>query len=176
MKDASKLTIGSIIVAVAIALLSCFGFLKLVVLQPENLVTVNPNTNIINTGSFLRKTNDGDRVNIKFNNQTISAVVARSNAKQESGLMNVTNLPSNEGMLFVFDDLTPRTFWMKNTLISLDIIYLDENLKVVNLYDNTAPNQTNIVYPSQLPSAYVLELNGGGAKSLNLSIGDSLSI
>ena len=176
MKNASKLTITSIIAAVGIALLSCFGFIKLVVLQPENLVAVNPANIEINTGSFLRKTNDGDRVNLKFNNQIISAVVARSNAKQESGLMNVTNLPEKEGMLFVFDDLQPRTFWMKDTLISLDIIYLDENLKVVNLYDYTAPNQTTVVYPSQLPSAYVLELNGGEAKKLNLAIGDSLSI
>ncbi|MFS8131358.1 MAG: DUF192 domain-containing protein [Candidatus Dojkabacteria bacterium] len=176
MKTPSKLTIGSIIVGIAIALLSCFSFIKLVVLQPESLVTVNPSQVTIDTGSFLRKTNDGDRVNIKFNNQTISAVVARSNAKQETGLMSVTSLPEREGMLFVFDDLTQRTFWMKNTLISLDIIYLDEKLKVVNLYDNTAANQTSVVYPSLVPSAYVLELNGGEAKKINLQIGDTLSI
>ncbi|MEO6728505.1 MAG: DUF192 domain-containing protein [Candidatus Dojkabacteria bacterium] len=176
MKDASKLTIGSIIVAVVIGLLSCFSFIKLVVLQPEGLTPVNPTSIEINTGSLLRKTNDGERLNLKYNQQSISAIIARSPAKQERGLMNVTSMPSNEGMLFVFDDLKPRTFWMKSTLISLDIIYLDENLKVVNLYDHTAPNQTTVVYPSQVPAAYVLELNGGAAKTLGLSIGDSLSI
>ena len=176
MKNASKLTIGSIIAAVAIALLSCFAFLRLVVTQPETRIPVNPTEVEINTGSALRRSNDGDIVQIKSGNQIINAKVARSDGAQQQGLMNVTNMSANEGMIFVFDDLQPRTFWMKNTLISLDIIYLDENLRVVNLHENTATNQTTVVYPSQLPAAYVLEVNGGVANNLEMKIGDILSI
>ncbi|MEP7103447.1 MAG: DUF192 domain-containing protein [Candidatus Dojkabacteria bacterium] len=176
MKNASKFTIGTIIIGIGVALISCFSFIKLIVLQPETTLMVNPPTNIQNVDSRLIRTNDDDIINLSFNNQIVKATIARSPEKTEKGLMNVTELNADEGMLFVFDGLKPRTFWMKDTLISLDIIYLDQNLRVVNMYDNTAPNQTTVVYSSQLPSSYVLEVNGGTAKRLGLTIGDYFSI
>jgi uncharacterized protein len=90
------------------------------------------------------------------------------------GLMFRENLPDNQGMFFIFDDEAPRYFWMKNTTLSLDIIYLDATHKIIKIYGNTTPLSEEL-YPSELPAMYVIEVKAGFTERYQIANGDSVS-
>lgn len=100
--------------------------------------------------------------------------VADSEEARIRGLMFRESIPDNYGMLFVFDEENIRSFWMKNTLIYLDIIYLNKNKRIVDMYINVPPckNDPCKNYISAEPAKYVLELKGNRVKDLNLKKGD----
>ncbi len=102
--------------------------------------------------------------------------VADTEQLRREGLMFRTYLPPNQGMLFTFPSSEPRTFWMKNTLISLDIIFLDSSGTVVSFAENTKTQQTTEVYSSASPAMYVLEANSGWVMRTNLSVGDQFQL
>lgn len=92
----------------------------------------------------------------------------------QTGLMYRSTMEPNQGMLFVFDDEEERFFYMKNTQIPLDIIYIDANKKIVSFQKNAKPfNETSL--PSHVPAKYVLEVNAGMADAWFLKEGDSIS-
>ncbi|MEN3322911.1 DUF192 domain-containing protein [Mariniflexile soesokkakense] len=91
----------------------------------------------------------------------------------QTGLMYRDSMKKNQGMLFVFDDVTKRYFYMKNTKISLDIIYINDTFKIVSFQKNAKPfDETSL--PSNVPAKYVLEVNAGLVDSWSLSVGDSI--
>jgi uncharacterized membrane protein (UPF0127 family) len=92
---------------------------------------------------------------------------------REKGLMHRTEMAKNVGMLFFFEDYVDRSFWMKNTLIPLDMIFIDENGLVTHIHDSAIPNDLTSVKSNGLARA-VLELNGGIAKSLGIKAGDQI--
>ncbi len=69
-------------------------------------------------------------------------------------------LPAFSGMLFIFPQEGPRSFWMKNTPLPLDIIYINADFTIVHIAENTTPYSTAPI-PSKHPAKYVLEVNGG---------------
>lgn len=99
--------------------------------------------------------------------------IAGTDEQRSAGLMHRTDLPRNRGMLFVFDDVSERFFWMKNTPTPLDIIYADEFGKIVHLAENTVPFSTNAI-PSRFPAKYAFEIHAGLSKTLGISPGDQL--
>ncbi|WP_152045709.1 DUF192 domain-containing protein [Aureimonas psammosilenae] len=92
---------------------------------------------------------------------------------RETGLMNRRDMPSHHGMLFEFGETRPVTMWMKNTLISLDMLFLDEKGVVTHLKERAKPESLDLI-PSGGPVRYVLELNGGAADRYGVKIGDRL--
>lgn len=90
----------------------------------------------------------------------IKVEVATTPEERQRGLMYRKELESDRGMLFVFPNAQPRSFWMKNTFVPLDIIYLSSTLSVVSIAKNARPHDEN-TYPSAGPAKYVLEVNGG---------------
>ena len=80
--------------------------------------------------------------------------------ERQTGLMYRTEMNSNNGMLFIFEDIAIRSFYMKNTLISLDLIFLNKSLEIISIYKNTKPYDESII-PSLAPAKYVLELLSG---------------
>ncbi len=86
-------------------------------------------------------------------------------------------MPADHGMLFVFPDSEIRTFWMKNTLIPLDMLFFDSNRRLVTLLHDVPPCKADPcpIYPSTAPARYVLELNAGTAAKLGVRIGDVLT-
>ncbi len=88
------------------------------------------------------------------------------------------SLPKDAGMLFVFDKEGEYPFWMKNTLIPLDIIWLDKDKKVIYINENTQPCKTVNCesYGTDKNSKYVLELNAGIAKEIGLKVGDLITV
>jgi len=92
----------------------------------------------------------------------------------QTGLMYISSMETNQGMLFVFEDAIERHFYMKNTQIPLDIIYLGANNKIVSFQKNAKPfNEATL--PSNVPAKYVLEINAGLVDTWSLKEGDSIS-
>ena len=103
--------------------------------------------------------------------------VARTPAEKTKGLMYRAELPENHGMLFIFDKDSPRTFWMKNTLIPLDMIFINSQMKVVEVKSKVPPCREDPCpsYPSE-PAMYVLEINGGLAERKGIVVGDTVTL
>ncbi|WP_346882686.1 DUF192 domain-containing protein [uncultured Algibacter sp.] len=91
----------------------------------------------------------------------------------QTGLMYRNSMENKQGMLFVFDDVSERFFYMKNTKIPLDIIYIDENKKIVSFQKNAKPFDESSL-PSKAPAKYVLEVNANMVDTWALSIGDKI--
>ena len=100
--------------------------------------------------------------------------IADNEFETQTGLMYRETMNSNHGMLFIFPDSRPRSFYMKNTRISLDLIYLDVDKKVVSFQENAKPFDESSL-PSNAPAKYVLEVNAGLAKKWQLEVGDTMS-
>jgi uncharacterized protein len=91
---------------------------------------------------------------------SIEAAVADDDASRTEGLMDVHDLPDNAGMIFIFEGDEPRSFWMANTPLPLDIIFVNSDMEIVRIHRNTAPySQENIL--SEEPAKYAVEVNAG---------------
>lgn len=110
---------------------------------------------------------DGKQFNIEL---------AKTDAEREKGLMNRDHLDANSGMLFVFNKSEIQTFWMKNTKIPLDIIWINRGRIVEKTtLDPDSPNMTPQYTPKEKAN-YVLELNAGISAENDFKIGDKVKI
>jgi hypothetical protein len=102
---------------------------------------------------------------------------AESLAHQAKGLMYREKLDENNGMLFIFANEAKRIFWMKNTYIPLDLIYISKDKKIVEIKENLKPCQENDCpnYASTVGAQYVLEVNAGFAQKNNIQIGETVA-
>ena len=105
----------------------------------------------------------------------INAKIATSPQELREGLMFVKYLPPDEGMLFVYPKIAKHSFWMKNTLIPLDVIYMDGNYNVIGFVLNNQPHDLTSKGIDK-PSKYFLEVNGGYVERKNINIGDKMII
>ena len=96
--------------------------------------------------------------------------IARSTAEQAQGLMFREDMPQFDGMLFVYDRPHRVSFWMKNTLIPLDMLFVDETGLVKRIHSNAVPLDETPIFGGD-GVQYVLEINGGLANLLNLTEG-----
>jgi len=97
--------------------------------------------------------------------------VARSAQEQETGLMNRPSLGPDRGMIFPYDPPQPVSFWMKDTLIPLDMIFIRPDGSIAKIAANTVPLSLEPV-PAAEPIAAVLEIAGGRSSELGISAGD----
>lgn len=113
----------------------------------------------------LRKANSDSLIT------TLNIEIADDEYQTQTGLMYRDHMDKKQGMLFIFPDERPRSFYMKNTQIPLDIIYINSNKKVVSIQKNAKPfDETSL--PSKGPTKYVLEINGGLSDTWNIEPGD----
>ena len=99
--------------------------------------------------------------------------IAETDYETETGLMYRKSMEDNQGMLFIFPDIRQHFFHMKNTEFGLDIIFLDENLKIVSFQENAKPYDEKLL-PSQVPVKYALEVNAGLSEKWLLEVRDSV--
>lgn len=106
----------------------------------------------------------------------IPVSVADTPAEQAKGLM-ASDLSADSGMLFVFPDSQIRAFWMKNTTISLDIIFVDEERTVTEVKESLPPcvKDPCQVFPSHKPAMYAVEVNAGFAKAHKIVVGSRMT-
>lgn len=98
--------------------------------------------------------------------------VADTDRKREMGLQGRRYLEKNGGMLFVFPDDAPRVIWMKNTLVTLDIIFLDNEGVIKNLAARVSPSRIKLFSSAR----YIIELPGGTSEELDLWPGDKVML
>ncbi len=103
----------------------------------------------------------------------IRVEVARTSEQHAKGLMFRQHLDENSGMLFIFQNPSKLTFWMKNTYLPLDIVFTDADRVINTIYEHTNPLDTSILYKSSENSQYAIELPSGFVDKYDLKIGDS---
>ena len=122
-------------------------------------------------------TKNGNLVFIKRDyNDTIKAIdieIADDSAKRSQGLMWRHSMPDSVGMLFIFENERPQYFWMKNTYIPLDIIFINKSKEIVTIRDNTTPLSESSI-PSDKPAQYVVEINAGLCNNYKIEVGDKI--
>jgi uncharacterized protein len=99
---------------------------------------------------------------------TLNIEVAEGDSAQARGLMERTSLPPRSGMLFVGDVEEPKSFWMENTPMPLDIIFISADSQVVSISERTRPFSRESI-ESSAPAQYVLEVRAGMAQRLGLT-------
>ena len=110
-----------------------------------------------------------EKIKIKINNKVYNVFAARDEEEREQGLQNVNKLEDNEGCLFFYSSPENVSYWMKNTLVPLDIIFIDDDKEVISVKEGI-PNTED--YISENKVKYVLELN----KNSGVEPGDILEI
>jgi uncharacterized membrane protein (UPF0127 family) len=118
-----------------------------------------------------------DRGTVTMPNGTVYSVeIPRTPEARERGLMFRERLAPRTGMLFVFDTTARHAFWMKNCLIPLDLIWLDETKRVVAVLPDTPPCKSDPcpIYQVAVPARYVLEIAGGAAQREGVAAGSVL--
>ena len=105
----------------------------------------------------------------------INAEIADDKEERTKGLMLREKLEENSGMLFIFENEEYQIFWMKNTFIPLDIIFIDKNLEIMDIkYAIPCNENPCTLYRPSNPSKYVLEVNAGFSAKNNISEGDKI--
>ncbi len=104
----------------------------------------------------------------------IDIELADTENKRMQGLMYRKSMEEHQGMLFVFTIEEPQSFWMKNTIISLDIIFVNMNRQIVKIQKNATPFTTD-PRPSVLPALYVVEVNAGFTDKYSIKEGDKIN-
>jgi uncharacterized membrane protein (UPF0127 family) len=113
---------------------------------------------------------------VRINGQEIFVEIADSPNERAKGLMFREKLDEDKGMLFIFENEDHRSFWMKNTYIPLDILWIDSKEKIVHIEKEVPPCETEKCppYTSDAKAKYVLEVNSGWAEKNNVKIGDAV--
>ncbi len=147
-----------------------FGFLMLIGCKKETKKEIKTESITFTKEGELHITKtDSNPAIVEFDIE-----IAETEYETQTGLMYRDVMEDNQGMLFIFDDVAMHSFYMKNTHIPLDIIYIDENLKITSFQKNAKPfDETGL--SSGVPIKYVLEINAGLSDKLGLSVGDSIS-
>lgn len=102
---------------------------------------------------------------------TVSVEVVNTFEQRQHGLMFRKHLDENAGMIFVFADAAPRNFWMHNTVIPLDMIFVNSSFRVIGVVANATP-ETDTIRGVEGASQYVLEVNGGWCAKNGIEVGD----
>ncbi len=110
-----------------------------------------------------------------INKNKFTVEIAKTPEERRKGLMFRESLADHHGMLFVFDQDKIHSFWMHNTLIPLDIIWIGANKKIVFIQENTKPFDDTPITPSQ-KARYVLEVPAGTVKKLHLAPNDKITL
>lgn len=113
-------------------------------------------------------------VEITLGARTYTVEIANTEDQRQMGLMHRHSMPENRGMIFAFPDERPLGFWMKNTHIPLDIIYLNSDGIIVSTH-RMLPHDVRSI-PSAAPAKYAIELNAGEVAKTGLRRGDRVEI
>jgi len=108
-----------------------------------------------------------------FGQARFSVEVADTEAERAQGLMNRPHMASSAGMLFIYETTRPASFWMRNTLIPLDMLFADEHGVIQHVHSNAIPLDETPIHGGN-SVRYVLEINGGLAEAMGISAGSEM--
>lgn len=124
--------------------------------------TINP----VSTLSFLDKHYQ--------TKSSIEIAIAQTEQERNLGLMDVNELDNNHGMIFLFERPQPLTFWMANTPLPLDIMFVDQDSVIIRIHKNTQPFSNNQYGSEGKNALYVVETNAGYATTHDIKEGDRI--
>ena len=162
----------TIIIIIVVAVVASVAYL-MSTKKEENIITKN-DKQFFKTAYEFKK--EGELTFLSAKDEFISRIdieIASSDEERIQGLMYRNKMNENEGMFFIFDYETPQSFWMKNTLISLDIIYVNKNNEIVKIQKNTQTLSENS-YPSGKPAIYVVEVIAGYCEKYDIKENDKI--
>ena len=113
-----------------------------------------------------------NQIEVKINNCTFYLQKSSSTIEKDRGLMFIKSMDTYQGMIFLYNEPEYLSFWMLNTFIPLDIIYIDSNNQIVTIHNNTKPLNGKILYNSSSKSQYVIELNANITKLCKINVQD----
>ena len=123
---------------------------------------------------FLKEVNIFIENKLNKNKEFFLVELAKNKFEKQKGLQCKKHLDKNKGMMFVWLNEDYRNFWMKNTNIPLDLIFINSKLKIVDVFFNALPLSESKI-KSKKKAQYVLELNAGIFKKLGFNLGDRIS-
>jgi hypothetical protein len=145
-------------------------------LQTEKLMPVAQSVGQPHTKSAVAFTKQGELRFLDKNDNLLSVVnieVADDDAKRTQGLMYRDSMPENGAMLFILTNEREQSFWMKNTIMPLDIIYVNAKKQIVTTQKNAVPYSEDSI-PSNGPALYVVEVNAGFCDRHSIKPGDHI--
>ena len=119
-------------------------------------------------------TKEGEVVFSKADSSVVKMIdveIAETDAERQQGLMNRAWMEETQGMIFIFDRSQPQSFWMRNTIIPLDIIFVGEDFRIVSIAENTQPFSEKGI-PSKGSAKYVVEVVAGFCEKYTIQSGD----
>ena len=120
----------------------------------------------------------GASVKVELAGKIFNVDTAVTPSEWAKGLQHRTHLDTHAGMLFIYPKAHQLSFWMKDTLLALDILFFDATGALLNIHHNVQPCRAPpcTIYSSHGPAQYVLEFNAGTAKALGARSGDKFTI
>lgn len=169
MKTNVKHTAFTLLLATSILIAACNGGNNKSNIKSNDDLTSIPAPKFLKEGelSFLNK--EGKEI------KKIDIEIADDEQQRAQGLMYRTSMEDAQGMLFKFDKSEPQSFWMHNTYISLDIIYVNENKEIVKICKNAEPLNENQNLNSEKNAQYVVEVVGGFSDKYGVAEGDKVA-
>lgn len=161
------------VVVVLISFIIFFVFSNLITNKQE----INPQLEkAVSSKTIYSFTKEGE---LSFNDSkgnlisSIDIEIADTDEQRQLGLMYRDKMEEDQGMLFIFDREAPQAFWMHNTILPLDIIYVNSKMEIVHIVKNAKPfDDTSL--PSIKPAQYVVEVIAGYSDKYNLKEGDKI--
>ena len=176
----SKLSVYNITIAVILLLIIVIASMILFINPVKKPIhkTVEPVTEQAAAPAkpVFRKDGELKFLNGKSNKEisAISIEVADDDAEREQGLMYRDTMAESNGMLFLMGVEEMQAFWMKNTILPLDILFADNERRIVSIHKNCKPYSLDQI-PSEKPALYVIEVNAGYTEKHNVKVGDLIS-
>ncbi len=171
----SKYVLIAVIIAVAGYFAYEYGFKEEVKLSAPVVVDPRERVKSVKEPQFVK---EGELEFLKKDRKTvvrkIEVEIADNDREREIGLMYRKSMDDSRGMLFIFPKQELQSFWMKNTIIPLDIMYVSSDKEIVKIYRNTTPFSENSL-PSGKPAMYVVEVAGGFSERHGITEGDFVS-
>ena len=134
---------------------------------------LNSQISISCEAQFLKKEKIVIENKLSKNKEFFLVELAKNEYEKKKGLQCKKYLKKNEGMLFIWSDEDYRSFWMKNTVIPLDLIFINSSLEVIEVYFDARPFSEKLIR-SEKRAKFVLELNVGVFKELGFNVGDRI--
>lgn len=125
---------------------------------------------------FNTPSNVSNNTSILIAGKKIKADIANTEEKRNRGLGGKKFLPENEGMLFLFETTGLYSFWMADMRFPIDIIWIDENKKIIAISENISPDTYPLSFSPSDPVKYVLEVNAGWTKKNKVEIGSLIGL
>ena len=162
-------------VVIGIILIVAAAFTIYQLTKESDKETLNPKQNLREMSSFKFKKQGELTFNGKNGDylSTIDIEIADNDETRTLGLMYRRELAENQGMLFIFPLERYQSFWMRNTFIPLDIMFVNKNQEIVTIHRETKPF-AEVSYPSDEPAIYVVEVTGGYAEKYGIKEGDKI--